>query len=58
MSISQIHLSKNQNEINIYKCSKQDKLCCKYGHRIIPIQGPRLRWHFRHLIYKIELNII
>ena len=31
-------LSKNQNDINIYKCSKQDKLCCKYGHRIIPIQ--------------------
>lgn len=48
----------NQNEINIYKCSKQDKLCCKYGHKIIPIQGPILRWHFRHLIYKIELNII
>lgn len=43
------HISKNENEINIYKCSKQDKLCCKYGHRIIPVQGPRLRWHFRHV---------
>ena len=56
--MSKIHLSKNQNEINIYKCSKQDKLCCKYGHKLIPIQGPKLQWHFRHLIYKIELNII
>jgi len=47
------HDYKNQNQIsndiNIYKCSKQDKLCCKYGHRLIPVQGPRLRWHFRHV---------
>ena len=26
--------NENDNKINIYKCSKQDKLCCKYGHRI------------------------
>jgi hypothetical protein len=32
----------------IYKCSKKDKICCKYGHRLIPVQGPKLRWHFRH----------
>lgn len=49
--MSQYYKIQNQidNQINIYKCSKQDKLCCKYGHRIIPIQGPRLRWHFRHV---------
>lgn len=51
ISYSVIDLSTNHthNEINIYKCSKKDKLCCKYGHRIIPVQGPRLRWHFRHV---------
>ena len=43
------NISNNQNKINIYKCSKKDKLSCKYGHRIIPVQGPMLRWHFRHV---------
>lgn len=33
----------------IYKCSKKDNICCKYGHRLIPVQGYRLRWHFRHI---------
>jgi hypothetical protein len=33
----------------IYKCSKKDNICCKYGHRLIPVQGYRLRWHFRHV---------
>jgi hypothetical protein len=36
------------NSIDIYKCSKHDKICCNYGHRLIPVQGPKLRWHFRH----------
>ena len=34
--------------VNIYECTKNDKICCKYGHRIIPVQGPKMRWHFRH----------
>ena len=34
---------------SIYKCSKYDKICCNYGHRMIPVQGPKLRWHFRHV---------
>ena len=34
--------------VNIYKCSKKDIICCNYGHRLIPIQGPKLKWHFRH----------
>jgi hypothetical protein len=36
------------NFLNIYKCSKKDNVCCTYGHKLIPIQGPKLRWHFRH----------
>jgi hypothetical protein len=35
--------------LSVYKCLKTDKPCCKYGHRIIPVQGPQLRWHFRHI---------
>ena len=46
------------NSLNIYKCSKKDNVCCTYGYKLIPIQGPKLRWHFRNFIYKIELNII
>ena len=34
--------------LNIYKCSKKDSICCNYGHKLIPVQGPKLRWHFRH----------
>ena len=34
---------------SIYKCSKHDKICCNYGHRMIPVQGSKLRWHFRHV---------
>jgi hypothetical protein len=44
--LNDLKISANSNLI--YKCSKRDKICCKYGHRLIPIQGPKLRWHFRH----------
>jgi nitrogen regulatory protein PII-like uncharacterized protein len=36
------------SSLNIYKCSKKDNICCNYGHKLIPVQGPKLRWHFRH----------
>ena len=39
----------NGKQISPYKCSKKDKICCKNGHTLIPIQGSQLDWHFRHV---------
>lgn len=38
--------STNLYELNnlIYKCSKKDNICCKYGHRMILVQGPKLNF--------------
>jgi hypothetical protein len=40
---------------SIYKYYK-DKPLCNCGNKLIPIQGPKLAWHFL-AYYKIELNI-
>ena len=38
----------NGKETSIYDCFRE-KPCCPYGHPLIAVQGPKLRWHFRHV---------
>lgn len=38
----------NGKETSIYDCFRENP-CCPYGHPLVAVQGPKLRWHFRHV---------